>query len=83
MQPAALVLESPFDALLSTVVNRFALMGLPAFPFAHLLVFWGGVQQGFNGFRHYPADYATEVRCAVLLLDGANDTRVTPDGKAP
>ena len=29
--------------------------GCPPFPAAHLLIFWGGVQQGFNAFRHNPS----------------------------
>lgn len=75
----ALVLECPFDRLLTTVGNRFAAMGLPSFPGAHLLVFWGGVQHGFNGFRHNPAEYARSVSCPTLLLHGADDPRVTAD----
>jgi pimeloyl-ACP methyl ester carboxylesterase len=77
VQPAAVIAECPFDRLLSTVENRFAAFGLPAFPLAHLLVFWGGVQQGFNGFAHNPADYAQAVTCPVLLLHGDADPRVT------
>ncbi|HKM56418.1 MAG TPA: alpha/beta hydrolase, partial [Isosphaeraceae bacterium] len=42
VQPEAVVVECPFDRLLSTVENRFSAIGLPAFPCAHLLVFWGG-----------------------------------------
>ncbi len=78
VRPDALVLESPFDQLLSTVKNRFGSMGLPAFPLAHLLVFWGGVQHGFNGFRHNPVDYAARVSCPTLLMHGTKDVRVTP-----
>jgi pimeloyl-ACP methyl ester carboxylesterase len=54
-------------------------MGLPAFPGAHLLVFWGGVQNGFSGFKYNPAAYATQVQCPVLILHGAEDPRVTVD----
>ena len=76
IQPHGLVLECPFDRLLTTVSHRFGAMGLPAFPGAHLLVFWGGVQHNFNGFQHNPVDYAKEVRCPVLLMHGINDPRV-------
>jgi alpha-beta hydrolase superfamily lysophospholipase len=77
VSPDGLVLECPFDRLLSTAANRFRLMKLPAFPFAQLLVFWGGFQQGFDGFAHNPADYAGSVRCPTLLLQGERDERVT------
>jgi alpha-beta hydrolase superfamily lysophospholipase len=77
LRPAALVLECPFDRLTATVGNRFTAMGLPATPFAQLLVFWGGVQQGFNGFQHNPAEYAKSVTVNTLLLHGDRDLRVT------
>ena len=77
LQPRAVVLECPFDRLVSTVGNRFRTMGLPATPFTQLLVFWGGVQQGFNGFAHNPADYAKSVTVPALMLHGSGDTRVT------
>jgi alpha-beta hydrolase superfamily lysophospholipase len=73
----ATVLECPFDTLLHTVEARFAAMGLPAFPGAELLVFWGGLQHGFNGFAHNPVDYARGATGPVLMLHGAKDTRVT------
>jgi alpha-beta hydrolase superfamily lysophospholipase len=73
----ALVLECPFDRLVNTVGNRFRAMGLPAFPGARLLVFWGGVQQGFDGFGHNPVDYAADVSCPVLLLHGTDDPWVS------
>jgi alpha-beta hydrolase superfamily lysophospholipase len=72
-----LILECPFDRLTSTAANRFSAMGLPSFPCAQLLVFWGGVQHGFNAFRHNPVEYAAAVRSPILLLHGAEDTRVT------
>jgi alpha-beta hydrolase superfamily lysophospholipase len=73
----AVILEAPFDRLLSTVRNRFHVMGLPAFPFAELLVFWGGVQHGYSGFDHNPADYARHVACPTLVLHGRQDPFVT------
>jgi alpha-beta hydrolase superfamily lysophospholipase len=79
IRPTAMLLECPFDRLLSTVENRFAALGVPAFPGARLLVFWGGVQQGFNGFRHNPAEYAKKVEVPALIIHGANDVRATPE----
>jgi alpha-beta hydrolase superfamily lysophospholipase len=81
--PTAVILESPFDSLLNTVRHRFAAMGVPSFPAAELLVFWGGVQQGIDGFAHNPAEYAKAIRCPVLLMQGEADKRVTvPDAAA-
>ena len=76
IRPDALILECPFDRLLTTVQNRFAAMHLPSFPAAQLLVFWGGVQQGFNGFNYNPADYLRAASCPVLLMHGGEDSRV-------
>jgi alpha-beta hydrolase superfamily lysophospholipase len=77
VSPDGLVLAAPFDRLLHTVSNRFRLLGLPPFPAAHALVFWGGVQHGFDGFGHNPADYAAAVRCPTLVLHGRLDRRAT------
>jgi uncharacterized protein len=71
------ILECPFDRLLSTVRARFATRGLPAFPAAQLLVFWGGLQHCYNGFGHNPVEYARAVTCPVLLLHGTADVRVS------
>ncbi|MGV3754082.1 MAG: alpha/beta hydrolase [Verrucomicrobiota bacterium] len=75
--PDGLILECPFNSLLTTTGNRFRAMKLPAFPLAHLLVFWGGKQHGFDGFTHDPAEYAQAVKCPTLLLIGDTDARVT------
>lgn len=76
-RPRAVILESPFDRLIHAVTHRFSALGVPAFPAAPLLVFWGGVQQGFPGFRHDPIDYAPRVGAPALLLAGERDERVT------
>jgi uncharacterized protein len=75
----AVIIESPFDRLINAVGNRFKIMGLPTFPAAELLVFWGGVQQRFDGFGHNPVEYAKSVSCPVLLMQGERDTRATVD----
>ncbi len=77
LKPEALVLECPFDRLLSTVEARFDAMGVPAFPAARMLVFWGGLQHGFDGFAHNPVDYARAVHCPALFLHGERDLRVS------
>lgn len=72
-----LILECPFGSMRQTVKNRFDMMGVPAFPMSDLLVFWGGLENGFNAFHHNPEDYAKAIRCPVLLLYGGRDDRVT------
>ena len=76
-QPDAMILESPFDTLLKAVENRFGLMGLPAFPLARMLVLWGGVQNGCWGFGNRPMDFAREVTCPALVLNGGADRYAT------
>ena len=71
--PDAVILESTFNRMLDTVSNRFAMMGVPAFPTARLLVFWGGVQTGFSGFEHNPEEYARACRVPALMLHGEAD----------
>lgn len=75
VRPDAIIVEAVFDRMLHTVRHRFEAMGLPPFPGADLLVFWGGVQAGFNGFEHDPADYAVSVACPILFFHGSDDPR--------
>jgi alpha-beta hydrolase superfamily lysophospholipase len=77
IHPESVILESPFGSMYKTVCSRFRMNGLPTFPMAGLLVFWGGVQNGFSGFSHNPEDYARKIKCPVLLLYGEKDDRVT------
>ena len=72
-----LIIEATFDSLLNTGKKRFRAMGLPASPFAELLLFWGGVQNGFNAFAHNPVDYARAVKQPALILHGEKDERTT------
>lgn len=75
VRPDAIIAEAVFDTMLHTVCNRFRAMNLVPFPAAHVLVFWGGCQSGFNGFRHNPRDYASRVECPILFLHGEADPR--------
>jgi fermentation-respiration switch protein FrsA (DUF1100 family) len=77
VHPAAIVVEGVFDRLLATTKHRFDALGLPSFPAAELLVFWGSVQMGYNGFAHNPIDYAAAVECPTLLLHGERDPWIT------
>jgi alpha-beta hydrolase superfamily lysophospholipase len=76
LEPAGLILESPFGSMQRAVENRFRIVGAPAFPMAHLLLFWGGLQQGFNAYAHNPTAYARSISTPTLLLYGEQDDRV-------
>lgn len=54
-------------------------MHAPTFPMAGLLVFWGGVQNGFWAFGHNPTEYAKKIKCPTLLLYGAKDEKVSKE----
>jgi alpha-beta hydrolase superfamily lysophospholipase len=73
----ALIVEGTYDTLLGTIRNRFRSMDVPAWPAAELLLYWGGRQQGFDAFAHNPVAYAERVEVPTLVLNGADDPRVT------
>jgi alpha-beta hydrolase superfamily lysophospholipase len=77
--PAGLVLDAPFDRMTTAVRVRLRAMGVPAWPAAELVVFWGGAQVGIDGFGHNPADDAAAVRCPAVMLHGDRDRRATPE----
>lgn len=75
--PSGLILECPFGTMYKTTANRFHTMHVPVFPFAPLLVFWGGVQNGFWAFSHNPVTYAFKIHSPTLLLYGEQDEKVS------
>jgi len=79
LRPHALILEGPFDHLLTTIRHRFDAVGVPSFPAAELLTFWGSVQFGANGFTHNPVEYARQISCPTLLMRGERDPWITAD----
>jgi len=77
INPKSIILECPFGSMYKTVRARFNIMGIPSFPMAELLVFWGGIQNGFWAFSHNPTTYATKINCPTLLLQGGVDKKVS------
>jgi hypothetical protein len=56
---------------------------LPGFPLAHVLVFWGGVQQQYWAFGLNPAESAAGAHCRAIVFQGDLDARVTtPQARA-
>ncbi len=73
IKPDGIILELPYNRLSDAVKIRFRELKVPEFPLAGLMVFWGGLQHGFNGFALNPIDYAKQVRCPALVLQGEKD----------
>ncbi|MBL7708027.1 MAG: alpha/beta hydrolase [Chitinophagaceae bacterium] len=77
LTPSGIIIECPFGSLYETTAVRFRSMNAPAFPMAGLLVFWGGVQNGFWGFSYKPTEYAKMVTIPTLLMYGGKDEKVS------
>jgi alpha-beta hydrolase superfamily lysophospholipase len=77
IKPKAIMIECPFGSMYTTVCARFKKMNAPTFPMAGILLFWGGVQNGFWGFDHNPTEYAKNINCPTLLLYGEKDKSVS------
>ncbi len=76
VSPAGVIIDCPFATMKETVGIRFTTLGVPQFPMANLLMFWGGLENGFNASAHNPVDYAKNVHCPTLLQYGGKDERV-------
>ncbi|TGE29594.1 alpha/beta hydrolase [Hymenobacter metallicola] len=77
VRPTANIIECPYGSMLQTAQNRFGSMHVPAFPLANLLVFWGGLQNGFWAFDLDATEFAQHITTPTLLMWGAADPRVT------
>ena len=77
IKPKGIIIECPFGSMYQTVCARFNKMNAPTFPMAGILLFWGGIQNGFWGFSHNPTEYAKKIKCPTLLLYGENDKSVS------
>jgi alpha-beta hydrolase superfamily lysophospholipase len=77
ISPEAIILECPFSTLYNTVCSRFHMLHVPTIPMAGMLLFWGGLENGFWGFSFRPVEDAKAIKCPVLLQYGARDDRVS------
>jgi uncharacterized protein len=79
VKPDGVILELPFARSIDALRSRVRALHIPAFPLAELIVFWGGVQHGFNAFAHNPVIYAAQVQCPTLIMHGSLDQWTTID----
>lgn len=77
LKPEGIIIECPFGSMYKTVCARFKTMNVPTFPMAGLLVFWGGIQNGFWAFGHNPSEYAKSTSCPTMLMYGEQDEKVS------
>ena len=77
IKPKGIIIECPFGTMYQTVCARFNKMNAPTLPMAGILLFWGGIQNGFWGFSHNPTEYAKNIDCPTLLLYGEKDKSVS------
>jgi len=80
IRPDAAVVESIFDTLLNAIRFRFELLGVPSFPAAEILLFWGNQQLDVDGFRHDLVMYAGAIDVPVLVSHGTRDNRASVAG---
>jgi hypothetical protein len=80
LEPDAAILEMPFAYFMQAVKTRIKAQGFPTAGIAEMLVFWGGIQHGFNGFAHNPVGYAKSVNVPTLILHGEKDRWTTLEG---
>jgi uncharacterized protein len=79
VKPDGVILELPFARSIDALRSRVRALHIPSFPLAELMVFWGGVQHGFNAFAHNPVTYAAQVQCPTLIMHGSLDQWTTID----
>lgn len=79
LKPKSIVIECPFGSMYKTVCKRFQMQGIPSFPMAVLLVFWGGIENNFWAFSHNPEEYAKSIHCPTLLMYGEKDEKVSKE----
>lgn len=81
VSPDGLILESPFGTLRSALSCRLEYAGIPTWPLADLVTFWGGAQHGYSGHGFNPVEYAEAVKCPVLHLVVSQDP-LLPGGES-
>ncbi len=75
-----IIIDGAFGSMREGVRGRVRIMGgLPVEPFATLICFWGGLEEGYWAFGINQWDYAEDITCSVLVQRGMIDPRVTEE----
>ncbi len=77
LKPDRIIVECPFGSLEDAIKGRLRSLHIPEQPISALLLFYGSLERGIDGWAYQPAAYATQLDMPVLLQWGRNDPRVS------
>jgi pimeloyl-ACP methyl ester carboxylesterase len=71
-----LILTSPSASLARSTESYYKLINLPRYPFADIMTFWMGYQNGFDAFELNYVKYAKEISTPTLVLHVLHEPKV-------
>jgi uncharacterized protein len=77
LKPSKIFLDCPYASFLDGTKGFLRMIHAPETPLAHLMLFWGSVENGAWAFNNQPKEYAKKVTMPTLLMRGAKDVRVS------
>jgi uncharacterized protein len=77
LKPAKIFLDCPYATFLDGTKGFLRMMHAPETPLAHMMLFWGSLENGKWAFNNAPKEYAKKVTTPTLLMCGRKDVRVT------
>lgn len=77
MNVKSLILEAPYATFEETIGARFDQVGVPRFPMASLMIFWGGIENDFDPYKMRPIDFVTNITVPTLLMCGMLDENIS------
>ena len=78
IHPSKIIMDAAFGSVPEGVRGRVRMMKkIPVEPFATLMCFWGGLEEGYWSFGIKTWESAKKVSCPVLIQRGTVDLRVT------
>ena len=77
MNVRSLIVETPYATFEGSIKKRFDLVGVPHFPMAQLMIFWGGVENDFDPYEMRPIDFAKNITVPVLEMSGELDENIS------
>ena len=80
IHPSGIIMDAAFGSVPEGVRGRVRMMKkIPVEPFATLMCFWGGLEEGYWSFGIKTWESAQKVSCPVLVERGTVDVRVSEE----